>query len=124
MAKLPHLTHLLVENTAVGPEPPTEPYDWRFLRHLAYERRVVGIPASPFLQSAAANSVSTADSTVGAGAAGSTNQSSQQIRSGSGVHSTGSELQQLPPLGRFAFCKLDGTLEEATRRLMDAPRKQ
>lgn len=64
-------------------EPALEPYDWRYLKHLALSKGVVGIPASPFF-------------------------SSQHYQ----------RDNNLPPLGRFAFCKRDDTMLTAASRLM------
>lgn len=51
MAKLPQIDLPLQDNFAY------EPYDWRYLKYLATEIGVVGIPASPFFSSTSKNQI-------------------------------------------------------------------
>jgi kynurenine--oxoglutarate transaminase/cysteine-S-conjugate beta-lyase/glutamine--phenylpyruvate transaminase len=78
---LPQLPHL---------ETFSEPYDWSYLRMLAHEKKVVGIPASPFCSAFYLP----------------------------GATDRKASLAQWPSMARFAFCKKDSTLLEAQRRLM------
>ena len=80
---------------SVVPAGPEE-YDWRYCRMLAEKYGVIGIPASPFFSPTPVN-------TAGAGAG-----------AGAGAAAMG-------PMARFAFCKKDETLHEATRRLKSGP---
>lgn len=67
-----------------------EPYDWKLCRQLCERHGVVGIPGSVFFSD---QSLEEVDELGGGG--------------------NGRE-----PMARFAFCKLDSTLEEAQRRLL------